>query len=118
MHTPVCLVSAEQRQRTELAQSGHELSHKSENRNELKKKNEQTRQTDRPTFGKKTWDINGRMEARSGGEAGVSVPGLQQLQSRATGQEVAERINALHHARAGSVPVACGLRPAWEKQVI
>lgn len=66
MHTPVSLVLVRlsRGRRTVLAQSEHELSHKSENRNEFK--NEQTRQTDRPTFGIKTWNINGRMEARPG----------------------------------------------------
>lgn len=50
MHTPVSLVSVKlsRGRRTVLAQSEHELSHKSENRNEFK--NEQTRQTDRQTY--------------------------------------------------------------------
>lgn len=61
MHTRERGAGLSRGRRTELAQSEHELSHKSE-QNELK--NEQIRQTDRPTFGIKTWNINGRMEAR------------------------------------------------------
>lgn len=79
MHTRERGAGLSRGRRTELAQSEHELSHKSE-QNELK--NEQIRQTDRPTFGIKTWNIKRTdgSKARSG-KAGVSVPGLQQLQS-------------------------------------